>query len=74
VPLGYVIAGRDAAMTAMIDTWIEQKRKDGTIDELFAHWILGHDSVSRQPRWSILDNVLRWSESRRSTQSRQRPQ
>ena len=44
VPLAYVIAGRDGAMAAMVDTWIELKRKDGTIDELFAHWILGQDS------------------------------
>jgi ABC-type amino acid transport substrate-binding protein len=39
VPLAYVIAGRDGAMTTMLNTWIELKRKDGTIDELFAHWI-----------------------------------
>jgi len=58
VPLAYVIAGRDPAMTSLIDTWIEQKRKDGTIDELFAHWILGQDSAPRKPRWSVLDNVL----------------
>ena len=61
VPLAYVIAGRDAAMTAMVNTWIELKRKDGTIDELFAHWILGQDAiVPRTPRWSILDDVLHW--------------
>ena len=58
VPLAYVIAGRDPAMTSLIDTWIEQKRKDGTLDELFAHWILGQDSAPRKPRWSVLDNVL----------------
>jgi hypothetical protein len=59
VPLGYVIAGRDPAMVSMVNTWIEQKRKDGTIDELFAHWILGEQSAPRQPRWSVMDNVLR---------------
>jgi len=37
VPLAYIIAGRDAEMTSMVNTWIELKRKDGTIDELFAH-------------------------------------
>jgi len=60
VPLAYVIAGRDLAMTSMLNTWIEQKRKDSTIDELFAHWILGQDSVAKKPRWSVLDNVLGW--------------
>lgn len=58
VPLAYVIAGRDRAMAAMVDTWIELKRKDGTIDALFAHWILGREPASRRPRWSVIDNVL----------------
>jgi len=61
VPLAYVVAGRDAAMTAMVNTWIELKRKDGTIDELFAHWILGQDSAPRRPRWSVVDDVLHWA-------------
>jgi ABC-type amino acid transport substrate-binding protein len=63
VPLGYVIAGRDSAMASTVNTWIEQKRKDGTIDQLFAHWILGQRSDSRPRRWSILDDVLRRSRS-----------
>jgi Na+/H+-dicarboxylate symporter/ABC-type amino acid transport substrate-binding protein len=61
VPLAYIIAGRDAQMTAMVNTWIELKRKDGTIDELFAHWILGQDSVPKAPRWCIVRDVLHWA-------------
>jgi Na+/H+-dicarboxylate symporter/ABC-type amino acid transport substrate-binding protein len=58
VPLAYIVAGRDREMTALVDTWIDLKRKDGTIDELFGHWILGRDAASKQPRWSVLRNVL----------------
>ena len=58
VPLAYVIAGRDSAMSAMVDTWIELKRKDDTIEELFAHWILGQDASPKRPRWSVIDDVL----------------
>jgi len=61
VPLAYIIAGRDEPMTSMVNTWIELKRKDDTIDELFAHWILGQDSTSRAPRWSIVRDVLHWA-------------
>jgi hypothetical protein len=60
VPLAYVIADRDLAMTSMINTWIDQKRKDGTIDELFAYWVLGRDDAPRQPRWSVIRDVLHW--------------
>ena len=58
VPLAYLIAGRDSAMAAMVNTWIELKRKDGTIDELFAYWILGQDVAPKRRRWSVIDDVL----------------
>lgn len=60
VPLAYVVPGRDTAMTALINTWIDLKRDDGTIDQLFAHWILGQDSAQRRPRWSVMRDVLHW--------------
>jgi len=60
VPLGYVVAGRDQPLAAVVDTWIGLKRKDGTIDELFAHWILGRNAAPAARRWSILDDVLHW--------------
>jgi ABC-type amino acid transport substrate-binding protein len=60
VPLAYVIAGRDAPLTSLVNTWIELKRKDDTLDDLFSHWILGQDSAPKQPRWSVLRDVLHW--------------
>ena len=60
VPLAYVVADRDAPMTTMVNTWIELQRKDGTVDELFSHWILGENIVPKQPRWSVLRDVLHW--------------
>jgi ABC-type amino acid transport substrate-binding protein len=61
VPLAYVIAGRDASMATIVNTWIDQKKRDGTLDELFAHWILGQDLTEKRPRWSIMRDVLHWS-------------
>jgi len=58
VPLAYAIAGRDQSLGTVIGTWIELKRRDGTIDELFGRWILGRDATRHQRRWSVLDNVL----------------
>jgi len=60
VPLAYVIADRDAAMASIINTWIDLKRKDGTIDELYSHWILGQDVEAKTSRWSIARDVLHW--------------
>jgi ABC-type amino acid transport substrate-binding protein len=58
VPLGYVIAGHDSRTVDLVNTWIDLKRKDGTIDELFAHWILGQQAEATRPRWSVVRNVL----------------
>jgi len=60
IPLAYVIAGRDQQLASIVDTWIDMKRKDGTIDELFAHWILGRQPLAAGARWSIARDVLHW--------------
>jgi Na+/H+-dicarboxylate symporter/ABC-type amino acid transport substrate-binding protein len=60
VPLAYVIAGRDQELASIVDTWIDMKRKDGTIDELFEHWILGRQPAAAGGRWSIARDVLHW--------------
>jgi ABC-type amino acid transport substrate-binding protein len=59
VPLAYIIAGRDEPMAEVVNAWIDLKKKDGTVERLFAHWILGRDATPHRRRWSILDDVLR---------------
>jgi Na+/H+-dicarboxylate symporter/ABC-type amino acid transport substrate-binding protein len=59
VPLAYIIAGRDKPLAEVVNAWIDLKKKDGTIERLFAHWILGRDATPHRRRWSILDDVLR---------------
>ncbi len=58
VPLAYVIAGRDQQFAGIVNTWIDLKRKDGTLDELFAHWILGKDAMPKPARWSVVHDLL----------------
>jgi Na+/H+-dicarboxylate symporter/ABC-type amino acid transport substrate-binding protein len=60
VPLAYIIASEDQPLATVVNTWVDLKRKDGTIDRLFAHWILGQEAVAHVRRWSIMDNVLHW--------------
>jgi len=59
-PLVYPVAGRDEGMARFLSSWIDLKRKDGTIQLLYDHWILGKDAEPKQPRWSIIRNVLHW--------------
>jgi Na+/H+-dicarboxylate symporter/ABC-type amino acid transport substrate-binding protein len=60
IPLAYPLAGGDPNWAYFLNTWIELKRRDGTIDALYGHWILGKQAGKRQPRWSIMRNVLHW--------------
>lgn len=60
VPLAYPIARQDRRFGEFVNTWIELKRKDGTLDALYQYWILGQERGGRRPRWSVIRDVLHW--------------
>ena len=60
LPLAYPVAGHDVEAARFLSTWIDLKKKDGTIQALYDHWILGRDAGAKAPRWSILRDVLHW--------------
>ena len=62
VPLAFPISRRDEPFADFINTWIDLKRKDGTMDQVYDYWVLGKDRNTRHPRWSIVRNVLHWVE------------
>ena len=54
------MARGDPELVSVVDTWIELKKKDTTIAALYDYWILGKNAAPKQPRWSVLRNVLHW--------------
>jgi hypothetical protein len=60
LPLAYAVAAHEVEAARFLSTWIDLKKKDGTIQALYDHWILGRDAKAKVPRWSILRDVLRW--------------
>ena len=60
VPLAFPLGGQDPAWATFVDTWIELKRRDGTLAALYDHWILGRSATAPAPRWSVVRNVLHW--------------
>lgn len=60
VPLAYGIARGDGEWMAFMDVWIDLKKKDRTIASLYDYWILGKSTSDREPRWSVIRNVLHW--------------
>ncbi len=59
VPMIYPLP-KDENWILFINTWIELKQKDGTIDKLFSHYIEGKGADIIEPRWSIIKDVLHW--------------
>jgi Na+/H+-dicarboxylate symporter len=60
--LAYPIGGGDLVFRSYVERWATLVREDGTVDELYAHWVLGGGAKTRGPRWSVIRNVLHWVE------------
>jgi len=60
IPVGYPVAADDIKMLNFINRWIDIKKKDKNIEEAYNYWILGRGAVEKQPRWSIIRNLLHW--------------
>ena len=50
LPLAYPVARHDLEMARFLGDWIDLKKKDGTIQALYDHWILGRDARPAAPR------------------------
>ena len=60
IPLAYPIAGGDSAFADFMSQWIRLKQNSKEYSTLYDHWILGRDAVPKQPRWSVIRDVLGW--------------
>jgi len=59
-PLAYAVAKGNTDLAGFLNNWIELKRRDGTIDQFFSHWIMGEGRAPTGRRWSIIRDVLHW--------------
>jgi ABC-type amino acid transport substrate-binding protein len=60
LPLAYGVAPTESEFTRYLNTWIDLKQKDLTFQTLYDYWILGRHVADREPRWSVIRNVLHW--------------
>jgi Na+/H+-dicarboxylate symporter/ABC-type amino acid transport substrate-binding protein len=60
-PVAYPLPHGDREFIDFVNVWLELKKRDGTIGALYDYWILGKNAVPRQPRWSVVRNVLHWA-------------
>jgi ABC-type amino acid transport substrate-binding protein len=62
LPLFYAVGARDAELRRFLDYWVSLRKKDGTLQDHYEHWILGKRSVAATPRWCVIRDVLGWIE------------
>ena len=63
IPVVIPYAGADDnAMDEFLDNWVMLRSNDGTVAKLFDYWILGEGAEPVEPRWSVISDVLHWTE------------
>lgn len=62
IPLFYAIGERDTKFRDFLEHWLDLRRKDGTMQEYYEHWILGQTRRQAKPRWCVIRDVLHWVE------------
>jgi len=62
MPIAFAVQREDLELRLFIDRWIELAQGMGVIQRAYDHWFLGKDAVEEQPRWSIMRNVLGWTD------------
>ncbi len=60
IPTAFMIPAGSERYLDFMDTWLELKSKNGEIAEAYDRWILGQGTTKRQPRWSVIRDVLHW--------------
>jgi ABC-type amino acid transport substrate-binding protein len=62
IPVAYSVRHGDPEWLEYLDVWIQLKKKDGTLEQVYEHWILGREAEKGGPRWSVIRDVLGWVE------------
>ena len=60
LPLFYAVGARDAELRRFLDYWVSLRKKDGTLQDHYEHWILGKRPAAATPRWCVIRDVLGW--------------
>ena len=60
VPIALALPRGDRDWAGYVNTWIELNKQDGTLEAFYDHWILGGAAKQKEPRWSVIRDVLGW--------------
>lgn len=62
IPFAYPMPHDERDLVDFVNAWLELQKKEKTIEGLFKYWIFGQGAENKEPRWSVIRNVLHWVE------------
>ena len=62
LPVAYVVAADNPTVLNAMNNWLAIETANGYIEEIYGYWVEGKTELVRQPRWSIIRDVLGWVE------------
>lgn len=57
-PIAFTLPKGDFEYSQFINSWLELKRENNFIEQVYSYWILGKNPEAKKPRWSVLKNVI----------------
>ncbi|WP_144213118.1 cation:dicarboxylate symporter family transporter [Shewanella donghaensis] len=61
-PASYVVAKGNQSLHTFLNSWLSIQHSSGYVDTLYSYWILGENAQPKEPRWSVIKDVLHWVE------------
>ncbi|TWT47742.1 cation:dicarboxylate symporter family transporter [Botrimarina hoheduenensis] len=58
--LAFALPQGEEEWRRFLDAWIRLKVADGSVEQLYAKWILGQGASEAGPRWCVARDVLNW--------------
>jgi proton glutamate symport protein len=60
MPIAFAVPFAADKLADYVDTWLVLQRDSGVIEMLERYWIYGEGAGSKEPRWSVIRDVLGW--------------
>jgi ABC-type amino acid transport substrate-binding protein len=60
VPVGFAVSLENRDLADLLSRWLLVLEASNADEQLYDHWILGKIEQKREPRWSVIRNVLHW--------------
>lgn len=59
-PVALILPRGQVDYVNFINTWLQLKQDSGFQQKVYDYWILGKNPKAKQPRWSVMKDVLGW--------------